>query len=680
MTSRCAVAAVITSVAAFFAAAAPAFATVTTSTVTVTSPAGTYLLDDEVTPQNTITVTGTSDGTSTDAVDLNCYAGTGYETLATDVAVASEGSFTFTGSFKSIADETCVLRAVPTGDGTDYPPGMPSAFTGPTLAISQVEDNDISGGPNNGDLEAYYLDDSQLSGGFDYDSLGGCTIDDSYTYDPVTFASATLDYCNAFFWYENGATGAGVAPPTRSELQVDGADAYLAGDIDDLGLPGDDLSGFPSESYSYSIDPTTGNLVLNEVDQVVKCSPGGVFPPTSTSCTSFVPTGVQVTMHIVQGDNGRIATVTQYFSSTDGQTHSVDLLEENDFYAPNDDGELDFPWTGSGMQPYTTAGQVIPGPTTAGPGSFYIKGSASVPDGSEASAEGAVTYSNPPDSVTIVGTTNSSNGASWIELHYARTVPATGSVALAFTYSNAFLLSEVTSDSAAAAAAFLPSVAIASPVNGSTTVLGAVTVSGAAADANGLSSLTVDGKAVSVASNGTWSTAVPLSAGANTITAVATNVFGYTAQAQTTVNYVPPAPTPTVPTITHASQSHSKWRESGRAGKHKPPVGTSFSFTLNESARVTLTFTERVGGRRVKKNKCVTQTHANRHKPSCKLTVKAGTLTVTGRSGLNKLSFKGAVAHGHKLKTGTYTVTITATNTTTHKTSAPVRLKFTIVK
>jgi Glucodextranase, domain B len=677
MRSRSAVLALAVCMAGFLVGAAPAFATVTSSNVTVTSPTGTYLLDNQVTPSETITVTGTSNGTAgTDSVDINCYYGTNnFRNLATSVSVGTGGTFSYSGSLASISGETCVLRAVNHGDTADHPPGSPSTFTGPTLAISSLENDTVSGGPENGDLEDYELLHPQLAGDFDLYSLGDCSIV-SGVRDPSTFAYTSFFDCDGWFWWENGQSEAGFMTATRSELQVDGADAFVAGNADSVSTM---IPGYPSISYTDSIDPATGNLVVNETDQVVKCSPGGAFPPTPSSCTSFVPTGVQVQMRITTSQNGRGATVTHYFSSTDGHSHSLDLLEDNEFDNPDADGEINFPWTGSGMSPYTTVGQVVPGPSAPGPGSFFARGSASVADGSELAAVGAVTFSNPPSSETIIGTTNDSEKFSWVDLHYTRTVPAAGSVALGFTYADSFTLSDVTSSAPAAAAAYLPSVAISSPANGSGTSSASAMVSGTASDANGLSSLTVDGSPVTVAANGTWSTTIPLAKGANTITAVATNVFGNTAQAQSTVTYTPVV-APPAPAISHLSQSHRTWREKGKAGKHKPPVGTTFSFTLNEPAKVTLAFTERVSGRKVKKNKCVVKTHANRRKPTCKLTVKVGTLTMNGKTGQNKVAFKGAVAHGHKLAPGTYTLTITAVNSTTHVSSKPVSLKFTIVK
>jgi Glucodextranase, domain B/PASTA domain len=512
-----------------------ALAFVSGSTLTVTSPHKTYLLDDRVTPNETITGTVTSDGHSGDSLDINCYAGSSYSTLVSNVPV-NVGKSSFSGSLMEISDRTCVLRAVPHGDSTDYPPGTSSHFEGPTLAIGHLSNTTVSSGTNSGRLEFYDLYDSQLRGGFDFSSLGDCTISGSFTYDPVTFGANTtdLDDCNAWFNSANGLTAAGFAPPTRSELQVDGANAYAPGGISALFSGAEHVPGFPSLSYTYSLDPSTGNLVINELDQIVKCSPGG-YPATGGNCTSFAPTGVQVALRITQGANGRVASAVQYFSSTDGHAHNVDLLEDNTYFQANEDQLINFQWTGAGMRGYTTPGQAISAPKAPGPGSFFVKGSAAVPDGGEATAQGSTTFSNPPTGVTIVGTTSNSLNYSWVDLHYARTVPAKGSVALGFSYGNAFLASEVAGYAKAAEAAFLPQLRISSPLNGHKTA--SERVSGQASDANGLVSLIVNGHRAKVGSSGNWSLKLALKRGRDKIIAVATNVFGNTTTVTETVKF-----------------------------------------------------------------------------------------------------------------------------------------------
>jgi len=143
-------------------------------------------------------------------------------------------------------------------------------------------------------------------------------------------------------------------------------------------------------------------------------------------------------------------------------------------------------------------------------------------------------------------------------------------------------------------------------------------------------------------------------------------------------------PTPLAPpSVANAKQSHRKWREGNAlarfARKRKlPPLGTTFSFTLNEPARVSFAFTQRVGGREMSR-KCVAQTKTNRRKHACKQTVTRGTLSFTGHAGTNRVSFQGRISHSLELRPGTYTLIITATNAAGQR-SAPKQLTFTIVK
>jgi PKD repeat protein len=138
------------------------------------------------------------------------------------------------------------------------------------------------------------------------------------------------------------------------------------------------------------------------------------------------------------------------------------------------------------------------------------------------------------------------------------------------------------------------------------------------------------------------------------------------------------------PTISRVTQTHKRWRTGGKlariSGAHrakkKPPIGTTFTFTLNEPASLALVFTHQVSGRKVHR-KCVAVTHRNRHDKTCKRTVTLGTLKLTGRTGKDKVSFDGRVTRHVKLKPGTYTVTITATVDGTK--SAARHIKFAIV-
>jgi hypothetical protein len=137
------------------------------------------------------------------------------------------------------------------------------------------------------------------------------------------------------------------------------------------------------------------------------------------------------------------------------------------------------------------------------------------------------------------------------------------------------------------------------------------------------------------------------------------------------------------PVVGGARQTHRVWREGRAAARFsaraaRPPIGTVFSFVLNEQASVSFAFTQQRSGRRVK-GKCVTQTANNRRKPSCLRTVTQGTLAFVGKSGANRVSFQGSISRSRKLKPGRYTLIITATDAAGQR-SSPRRLSFTIVQ
>jgi streptogramin lyase len=148
------------------------------------------------------------------------------------------------------------------------------------------------------------------------------------------------------------------------------------------------------------------------------------------------------------------------------------------------------------------------------------------------------------------------------------------------------------------------------------------------------------------------------------------------------------APTPAMvvalppPTITAVHQSASTWREGGKLArisrKKKPPVGSTFSFALNEQASVSFSFTQRIAGRKVG-HKCVAKSHKNAKRKACQRTVTVGRLSFTGHVGTNKVVFQGRISRSKKLKPGRYTLIITATNSAGVR-SAPKSLSFTIVR
>jgi hypothetical protein len=155
--------------------------------------------------------------------------------------------------------------------------------------------------------------------------------------------------------------------------------------------------------------------------------------------------------------------------------------------------------------------------------------------------------------------------------------------------------------------------------------------------------------------------------GSHTFTVDATDGFGDSTSRSVTYSVV--STVAKTPSLTRFKQSHSSWREGNamasisersRSKHGRPPIGTTFSFTLSESATVKLTFTEH--------QKC--PAHSRR---KCKRSTAGGTLSKQAPAGQDKISFQGRVSSRRKLAFGSYTVTIAAVG------AKPSSLRFTIV-
>jgi CSLREA domain-containing protein len=136
------------------------------------------------------------------------------------------------------------------------------------------------------------------------------------------------------------------------------------------------------------------------------------------------------------------------------------------------------------------------------------------------------------------------------------------------------------------------------------------------------------------------------------------------------------------PIVSNLRQSNRVWVE-GDAQAHisrkpKRPLGTVFSFTLNEAASVRFVFLRAAAGRKAG-HKCVAPTKGRRHGRRCTRLVPAGVLAFAGHAGVDKLAFQGRLSHARKLKLGKYAVAVDATDAAGHK-STPRSLRFKIVK
>ncbi len=119
------------------------------------------------------------------------------------------------------------------------------------------------------------------------------------------------------------------------------------------------------------------------------------------------------------------------------------------------------------------------------------------------------------------------------------------------------------------------------------------------------------------------------------------------------------------PSITAIKQTAMRWREGGQLAhiasqRSAPPVGTTFSFSLNQPAALVMRFTRLIVG----------------HKQT---RVAAGTLRFNAHRGTNRIRFQGRLSRTKKLAPGRYMLRLTATNAAGRSTTSRP-LTFTIVK
>jgi Domain of unknown function (DUF4394) len=140
----------------------------------------------------------------------------------------------------------------------------------------------------------------------------------------------------------------------------------------------------------------------------------------------------------------------------------------------------------------------------------------------------------------------------------------------------------------------------------------------------------------------------------------------------------PPAPDP-APALSAVSLTNRSFAPSGVRAKSRKRVarGTTFRFTLSESAKVRITFERRTGGRRVG-GKCLAPTRARRNRRACTRYVAIGSISASGVAGRNSVKFSGRLK-GRPLAVGAYRATLTATDSAAQR-SQPAMLRFSVVR
>jgi hypothetical protein len=214
-----------------------------------------------------------------------------------------------------------------------------------------------------------------------------------------------------------------------------------------------------------------------------------------------------------------------------------------------------------------------------------------------------------------------------------------------------------------------PTLSVASPAGGATYLQGqSVLASYSCSPPPGASITACSGPLASGAAIDT------ATLGAHSFTVNATDSDGQSASESVSYTVIP-AP---VLAISAVSESARRWVGGSALAKITAarglPVGTTFSFTLNLPASVTLAFTTPAPGRRAGKA-CQAPSARNKHGRSCTRTILAGTLKFTGHTAVNRVRFQGLISRHQKLRPGSYTLTIKAAAPGQHTVSSTLHFR-----
>jgi hypothetical protein len=413
-------------VAVLGALAAPAIAAPTQTKITL--PADPSYITYPATGASGLAVTGTSNGKS-EKLDLRCD-GTIAIVLKANVIPNAAGVFSTTISAVNMAKlggQSCVLRAVPAGSKATTSP----AFAGPRLLIGDVRLVTVKGGPSNGAVVDFRVRAPQLAGRGVYSSIGTCGVQGSATFSSTFVTSVDIFACAARLANTIGA---------QSAIQVDGANAFTSAGAASLfttPAPSANLPGLSPIALAVSTDPATGNTTIRESEIIVRCAPDPTsWPVNPATCTSFSASGVRLDRTITQGRDGRLASVIDSWSSTDGQPHKLGATYEN---GATSGPAFQFPWLTREFTLYQGGYLVPPSPTA--PFTYLVK-YASAGDNDPKHAQGASIVQLAPEATAF-----RSNSSLWIK--QVRTVPSTG----ALTMGNAYVWGTSTAEVLASAAA-----------------------------------------------------------------------------------------------------------------------------------------------------------------------------------------------------------------------------------
>ncbi|MCW2990044.1 MAG: hypothetical protein JWM73_638 [Solirubrobacterales bacterium] len=485
------------------------------------------------------TVSGTSDGTTGDLVDLRCYYAnvSGVvvaDTVQSNVAINVDGTFTTSAANAAVpALVPCLLRAVPSGlspTGSQLDPfhavRITAAFQRDSTDAGKTFDYDDNGSVG----RRAWVEMRSLSG----TSLGdGHGLDNTIPFAPVS--GAAPQQLSTYTFYGNGFYQTSVRPASpsvyRSSVQIDGQDGFFARSAESIQTS----DPWPGLTVSRTFDPASGTYTTTENDTLSRC-PSNVTNATtdSSNCNPLSATDVSVhrTMKVTYG--GLMVSQADTWSTT-GAARAIDLFETQEFQPNSNHNGYEFPGQPA-LAAHTTAFEAVPIADPGRPASMLYTYDMTKGD-DITNPRASISMWPLPDEAVFVGT----NDAAFL-FHYAFTIPAGGSFTVRKVYA-----SEVTSaalaplTSAGEGGVVAPTVAISAPAEGATVAPGTITVSGSTSP--GTSSVSVNGVAATLG-DVTWSAQVPVALGAVTLTAVATNDTSTASASRSITVVTPPAVVP----------------------------------------------------------------------------------------------------------------------------------------
>jgi hypothetical protein len=427
----------------------------------ITSPANpAFATYDDGAPNSIVIAGTTSGGAGGDQVDVDCFTGTEAVQLETGVPLAANGSFFVSAAnLEIVRGRLCRLRAVPAGTT----PADPTPYAGPVLATGfrRVE-TFPSPGPLARRANGFVVNAQQLTAGASFRSFGRCGPIETFLDNGSLERTATTFACGSRFWRFNDYDEP--AKSTRSQIQIDGVNAYAAATVNEMFGP---IAGFPVVSTSSSQDPVTGNVVVHDDETLVAC-PTPAYPPSGGCSSLVVGTGVRDERTIESSEDSHLVTVTDRYSSTDGQAHMLDLLPENEqlFAGSGEEhaGAIAYRFPGESSFATHVSGDVVSfGDEAPAAISVAVEGR---PDGDQSSGRGAIVFDRPASPATFNLLTPKYSG---FELHQTATVPASGSTDFRTAYVQAFTAGEVEAIVARVERSFAPPPAPAPPARTSAT-------------------------------------------------------------------------------------------------------------------------------------------------------------------------------------------------------------------